>query len=98
LRGLLHTSSAVGVCPMSQESPLLAVKQLHVCIRGLAVELPRRLLFLTPNGVLEPRQAPLFPCVIEQLPQLVWRDGGPEWRLLFSHGGAGYAVSSTVGW
>jgi len=74
------------------------MNQLHVRIRGLAVELPRRLFFLTPDGVLESHQAPLFPGMIEHLPQLVWWDGGPEWRLLVSHDRAGYSASSTVGW
>jgi len=31
--------------------------------------------------------------VIEHLPQLVWRDGGPEWRLVFSHDCARYSAS-----
>jgi len=56
--------------------------------------MPCRLLFPTPDGMVEANQAPLFSCVIERRTQLVWRDGGPEWRLVFSHGCAGYSASS----
>lgn len=72
--------------PLSAKEQSRAPEHLPIGVGSLPIDVPRCPLFRAPDCVAEANLAPLFPRVIEHCAQLVWRDGGPQWRLVFNHG------------